>query len=507
MMEAERTRRRVLRSQFGALSRRQRRELRKSERRLFSDAYRDEQAERARVAREEKEAWRSRDFLPAGGESGAEALWTPHSFAAPEHRADSGILGLAYPFLADPGLGTKGTMIGRNLLGGSAFVYGPFDLYEARLISDPNIIISGKVGEGKSTLVKVLTSRAAAFGYRSYVPADVKGEWSGPARAIGGSAFEVGPGMLARINPLANPIRRPASISEEEWAITSRNRRAMLLESITERLLNRELGAMERSALGYALEQVERREREEPTLRHVVHELFHTEKDGDGRVPEGFGRMTEVTTHSREIGHALARLTSGALSGVLDQRSQGVQFDPSDPMVSVDVSRLRGSELLDVVMSCTSSWMESALMDGTDSRRFMIYDEGWRVFARPPLLRRMQEHWKVARNWGISNVLVMHGFGDLETAGDGGQASRAMAANLVNDSSTVISFRQSGKAVASAQNMLDLTDTASSLLTRLRKGQSLWRIGQRMSLVQVTRTQREAGIFDTDEAMVSNGAA
>ncbi len=54
---------------------------------------------------------------------------------------------------------------------------------------------------------------------------------------------------------------------------------------------------------------------------------------------------------------------------------------------------------------------------------------------------------------------------------------------------------------------LDLTDTASSLLTRLRRGQSLWRIGQRMSLVQVTRTQREAALFDTDEAMVSDGAA
>lgn len=506
-MEETTSKRHVLRSRFGELNRKDLRGVRKVERRLIIDAYKAETAERGRVAAQEKAAWRSKDFLPKAGEKGPAALRTPRSFAARPHRADSGILGLTYPFLADPGLGTKGTMIGRNLLGGSAFVYGPFDLYKLGIIADPNIIISGKVGEGKSTLVKVLTSRGAAFGNRSYVPADVKGEWTGPCRAIGGSAFEIGPGMGARINPLANPIRRPETISEQEWLVTSRNRRTMLLESITERLLNRELWAMERSALAYALAQVERREQHEPTLGQVVHELFNPEKNADDRVPEGFGRMTEVTAQSREVGHALARLTTGALGGVLDRRSEGAQFDPTAPMVSVDVSRLRGSELLDVVMSCTSSWMESALMDGTDSRRFMIYDEGWRVFARPPLLRRMQEHWKVARNWGISNVLVMHGFGDLETAGDGGEASRAMAANLVNDSSTVISFRQTGKAVAAAQNMLDLTDTASSLLTRLRRGQSLWRIGQRMSLVQVTRTQREAALFDTDERMVGNGAA
>lgn len=506
-MDEERSTRRVLRSRFGDLSRKDLREIKRAERKLVSDHHREVGQQRALVAQQEKAAWKSRDYLPDAGEDGPNALRTPHGFVAPTHRADSGILGLTYPFLADPGLGTKGTMIGRNLLGGSAFVYSPFELYNADVISDPNIIISGKVGEGKSTVVKCLASRGAAFGHRSYVPADVKGEWSGPAESIGGSAFRIGPGMLARINPLANPISRPPSVSEEEWVVTSRNRRILLLEAITERLLNRELLPMENSALAYALEQVERREQMEPTLAEVVHELFHPEKNGDGLVPEGFTRMTEVASASREVGHALSRLTTGALSGVLDRRSEGVQFDPKDPMVSVDVSRLRGSALLDVVMTCTSSWMESALMDGTDSKRFMIYDEGWRVFARPPLLRRMQEHWKVARNWGISNVLVMHGFGDLETAGDGGQASRAMAANLVNDSSTVISFRQSGKAVTAAQDMLDLTDTASGLLGRLRKGQALWRIGQRMSLVQVTRTPREAGLFDTDERMVGDGAA
>ena len=208
-MVEERSRRRVLRARFGVLSKQERRELRKAERGLVADAYKQEAAERSLIAAQERAAWKSRDYLPKAGEDGAAALWTPRSFVAPTHRADSGILGMTYPFLADPGLGTKGTMVGRNMLGGSAFVYGPFDLYDLGIISDPNIIVSGKVGEGKFTLIKVLTSRGAAFAVRSYVPADVKGEWTDPCRSIGGSAFELGPGMLARINPLANPIPRP----------------------------------------------------------------------------------------------------------------------------------------------------------------------------------------------------------------------------------------------------------------------------------------------------------
>lgn len=506
-MIEEKTTRRVLASSWGEEDRRARAERRKASRALIAQAHRREAERQKERARAERAAWHSRDFLPDHGEKGKAALWTPVPFEAPSHRASTGILAAAYPFLADPGLGTKGILMGRNLLGGTPFVFDPFTLYALRIISDPNIIISGKVGEGKSTLMKCLMSRGAVFGYKSYVPADVKNEWSKVVREYGGSAFEIGPGMTARINPLEMPIKRPASISEQEWETITRNRRYLLLEAIVERLEPKPLESMEKSALRYALEQVYRRKWENPTLGTVVHELFHPEKDADDRVPEGFSRMTEVAAESRRVGHALAQLTTGALGGVLDRESRGVSFDPSAAGVSIDVSRLQGNALLDVVMTCTSSWMEAALRDGTDSKRFMLYDEGWRTFARPSLLRRMQEHWKVARNWGISNILTMHGFGDLETAGDGGVAARAMAANLVSDSATVISFRQSGRAVDAAQSMLDLTDTAGSLLPRLHKGQALWRVGQQMAMVQVTRTQREAGMFDTDDRMASNAAA
>ena len=507
-MSERRVRRRVVSSSWGEETRQSRWQRRRDERELLKVAAAEEAVARVESARAEKAAWKSADYLPDSGERGPAALWTPKDFVAPSHRASTGILSTAYPFLADPGLGTSGMLMGRNLLGGTPFVFDPFALYKSKVINDPNIIISGKIGEGKSTLMKCLMSRGSIFGYRAYVPADVKGEWNEPIRRVGGAAFELGRGMGARINPLEQPIKRPASIPVEKWDEICRSRRYELLEAIIERLESRGLEGVEKSALRYALEQVYRRHWEEPTLSHVVHELFHPEKSADGNLPEGFRSLEDVSRASYRAGHALAELTDPtALGGVLDQPSRGVQFDQSSAGVSVDVSRLEGNKLLDIVMTCTSTWMEAALRDGTDSQRFMLYDEGWRTFARPALLRRMQEHWKVSRNWGISNILTMHGFGDLETAGDGGQASRAIAANLVSDSATVVSFRQSGRAVDSAQSMLDLTDTAGSLLSRLHKGQTLWRVGQQMAMVQITRTTREAKVFDTDERMAGNAAA
>jgi len=507
-MAQERTKRYVGSTTFGELTRKERREIQRAERSLLAEARKREADERVSAARAEKAAWRSKDYLPATGEPGPAGLWTPRPYKAIPHRASTGILGAAYPYLADPGFGAQGMMLGQNRLGGSAFVYDPFVLYKQGIISDPNIIAAGKVGSGKSTLMKALTWRGAVFGYRTYVPADVKGEWTLPIQRMGGQAFELGPGMLARINPLEIPIKRPAGMSDEVWRELSWKRRFLLLETITERLMDegRTLRAQERTALQYALTQVLRNEDMKPTLGHVVKELWHPREDEGGRVPDGFSSMEELRADSREVGHALARLTQGAMAGVLDRPSHGVEFDQSAPGISIDVSRLEGNDLLDVVMACTSSWMESALRDGTDSQRFMVYDEGWRVFSRPSLLRRMQENWKVSRAWGISNVLVFHGFGDLNTAGDGGDASRTMARNLVNDSATVISFRQTGEAVDAAQDTLDLTDTTRGLLPKLRKGQSVWRIGERMSLVQVSRTAREAAMFDTDERMTGAAA-
>ncbi|HEY2309142.1 MAG TPA: ATP-binding protein, partial [Streptosporangiaceae bacterium] len=74
------------------------------------------------------------------------------------------------------------------------------------------------------------------------------------------------------------------------------------------------------------------------------------------------------------------------------------RFDPGLPMVALDLSRIQGSDpLIGLVMTCASAWMEAALADPGGGRRYVIYDEAWRLLRQPALLARMQSQWKLSR--------------------------------------------------------------------------------------------------------------
>ena len=58
----------------------------------------------------------------------------------PAHQLTTRHLGAAYPLLTEAGLGHKGVLVGRDMLGGS-FVHDPFELYAAGVLSNPNMIV------------------------------------------------------------------------------------------------------------------------------------------------------------------------------------------------------------------------------------------------------------------------------------------------------------------------------------------------------------------------------
>ena len=112
------------------------------------------------------------------------------------HRATTDVLGRAYPFLAEAGLGSDGVFIGSDSWSSAAFVYDPWTLYEQGVLTNPNQLLAGVIGKGKSMLAKSLATRSIAFGRKVYVPGDPKGEWSVVCRAVGGRVIELG-GTLA----------------------------------------------------------------------------------------------------------------------------------------------------------------------------------------------------------------------------------------------------------------------------------------------------------------------
>ena len=124
----------------------------------------------------------------------------------PAHQVTTRNLGAAYPFIAEAGLGRRGVVIGDDLLGGS-FVFDPFELYAAGVVSNPNMVVFGQIGRGKSAFVKTFLWRQAVFGRRAWV-VDPKGEYGDLADAWGVRPVALRPGGAIRLEPARPGSRR-----------------------------------------------------------------------------------------------------------------------------------------------------------------------------------------------------------------------------------------------------------------------------------------------------------
>ena len=475
--QGERRRHRKARQKAAAQVETEARQVRKDDAKAKWDA---EQAER-----------RATTYLPASGEPGPAGLRTPGGFRLPKHQDTSATLAGQYPFLAEGGLGSDGVFVGQDLYSGGSFVYDPWVLYQRGLITAPNVVLAGIVGSGKSSLAKSLYTRSLPFGRRVYVPGDPKGEHTAVAEAVGGRAIILGHGLRNRLNPL-DEGHRPSSVSDIEWATQVASRRRDLIGALAETVLDRTLSPLEHTAIDLALRDAVR-SAEVPILPMVVDRVLapNPADDPDGRLTED-GRL---------VGHALRRLVAGDLQGLFDGPST-VRFDPSLPMVSLDLSRVaENSTLLSVLMTCSSAWMEAALSDPAGGQRWVIYDEAWRLMAYPSLLRRMDAQWRLARHFGIANMLVFHKLSDLDNVGDQGSAMRALASSLLANAETRIVYRQEADQLGSTALALGLTGTEQRLLPSLGTGQGLWRIKDRSFVVQHQLHPAELAAFDTTGRM------
>ncbi|QWC86877.1 ATP-binding protein [Nocardioidaceae bacterium] len=420
----------------------------------------------------------------------------------PFHRGTTANLQAAYPFVVESGLGSEGAYVGREVGSGTSFVFDPWHLYARQVLSNPNILLAGVLGRGKSSLAKTLAYRLAAFGVGIYVSADPKGEWAPVARALGVEPLTLGRGLASRINPL-DAGRRPSDLDDEGWVAEIRARRIGLLQALSETGLERRLRPVERNALVLALDETTRAHASPgrqavPILPDVVEVLMRPTEEMASLIGM---TASDLATQSRDATLELRRLVVGDLAGLFDgPTTHPLDFDA--PCQVVDTSRLSGDDTaIALLMSCASAWMETALTDPNSGHRLVVYDEAWRMMRIPALVRRMQSHWKLSRAWGISNMAVVHRLSDLGAVGDAGSEAVALARGLLADCSTRIVYAQESDQVGVTASSLGLTDVEAHLLNGFPVGRGLWKVGRRSFVVDHVLGPHEAALIDTDSRM------
>ena len=177
-------------------------------------------------------------------------------------------------------------------------------------------------------------------------------------------------------------------------------------------------------------------------------------------------------------------------------------------MVSLDLSRIQGSdELIALVMTCASAWMEAAMADPHAGPRWVIYDEAWRLLRQAALLGRMQAQWKLSRALGIANLMVIHRMSDLDAVGEADSRDRNLAAGLLADCSTKIVYAQEAGEARKTAATLGLPSAQAEQLPLLARGEGLWRVGEHAFVVRHLCTPGELAVFDTNQRMARGARA
>lgn len=402
----------------------------------------------------------------------------------PAHRASSATLAGAYPFLVPPSC-DLGVPVGQDALTGGLFCFDPWALYSSGALTNPNLLLAGVIGQGKSALAKSLAMRSITAGRSVYVPGDPKGEWAPVAQAVGGTVLRLGPGLPARLNPL-----------DAFDAANAHGSRIRLLAAVAALTIHRKLGAAEHDALDAALALAENR-RSTPTIGDVLQSLVSP--DTSSARADGV-RVQDRSADGLDLAHGLRRLVRGDLAGLFDGPSTD-RLDPHAPMLVLDLSRLGSDEdALALAMTCASAWLEAALLAST-AKRWVVYDEAWRVLRHVALVRRMQSQWKLSRAHGIANLMVLHRLSDLDAIGQHGSEARSLAQGLLADCSTRVIYRQESDQLSGAAGALGLTQPERDLLPVLPRGTGLWKMPHRTHVVHHVLHPAEVDVVDTDAAM------
>jgi type IV secretory pathway VirB4 component len=364
----------------------------------------------------------------------------------------------------DAGTGLEGSSLGESQYG-SSFVLDPFDAYASGLVSNPNVIVAGSIGAGKSTVVKMQLERSLRRGRRAVV-IDPKGEYRELAALHGAS---------------------PIALGRDGWCdpfSTSDREGRSLLRALLASAQGSPLSGDQHFALDEAWQRLAT-----PRPTRVLWSLLESLKR----------HLDAPTTDSRRsLALLLYRFIYGDLAGLFDGASEPLRF--SGDLVVLDLSSQWSSSSLPVaVLSAVAAAQQ--VVGRAGELGHLVIDEAWALLSDAEALRWLQGSWKLARARGLSHVLVLHRWSDVASAGDIGSAQRERAQGLLRECETAWLFREPPDEARDMARALGLSTHEERYLTALPKGVALVRYGAHRSIVRVRPDESDQRFIDTDAAM------
>lgn len=466
----------------------------------------------------------------------AAAGWSAVPAPLATFRMTSEQVGGVWPLIPAEGLPPTGALVGIDWQSGGAFYCDPigWTLHNTAGVTNPNVMVFGAPGRGKSSTVKTIALRLMAYGYRTLILGDVKDEYEGLCRALGVSPHVVGPGLPARINPLDfGPLGRDWTHLDRQEAA----RRAAVVFARWLQLLRGLVGSQKvpfgptaETAVGQVLRDLTGYTAGATALTEItIPQVWQALCDPTPQLVSGcrYRSRQHFLDDTRAARDALGALVHGHLGGLFDAPTT-VDVDWRAPIQSLSLSRLEplGDEAVGIALMALNSWGRAMtdVPDGparpagqTDRRtdlRVVVRDEAWKQMRLgEQAVASLDADLRLSRRDGAVQIVVAHKPSDMLTVGDAGSATVAIAKEMLHLCSTKVLLGQDEAIGEELSGLLGLTPMASGIVTGWAtggRGRALWVVGNRMFQVSSVLTASEAALTDTNTAIgstVRTGAA
>ena len=400
-----------------------------------------------------------------------------------------------YPFTSFEMSDENGIMLGVNKHNNSLVIV---DIFNSKVYKNANMAILGTSGAGKTFTMQLMALRMRRKGTQVFIISPLKGhEFLRACKNIGGEFITISPASKQCINIME--IRR---VDQTANAIIDGviNENSILAKKIQQlhiffSLLIPDMSHEEKQLLDETLIRAYAKK----GITHDNDTLIDPKNPGQYREMPLLGDVYDLlieTPETKRMGNILNRLVHGSAKTF----NQPTNVDLSNPYTVLDISELTG-DLLTVGMFVALDFVWDKAKEDRTKEKAIFIDEIWELLGAGSNAMAAEfclEIFKIIRGYGGSAVCATQDISDF-FALDGGKYGKG----IINNAKTKIVLNLEDDEALRVQDVLKLTDTEITNITRFERGNGLISTNSNHITVEFKASPLEKQLITTDRYELS----
>ena len=370
------------------------------------------------------------------------------------------------------------------------------DQFNRRRVNNQHIFIAGETGAGKTTTLMLIALRARVKQMPVYIIAPEKqDEYKRITNAIGGQFIDISAGSPDRINimeifPVDESSRDKIAFidGEEDSGESSYLIRKVSTLSDFFALHIQNITSTEKFDLEEAIIETYRKKgitSDNSSLWADKERTHYKKMPIISDLIEELNRRPDTT----RIAKTLGLLTKG--NGEHFNGQTNVDINNSFVVIGLQHN---SEDMLGLSIFMAMDFCQSKIMEDRTRNKFFIIDESWKLLMNPIAASRLMASSKLLRAYSAALVLGTQSLSDV-LAYEGGKYGLA----VLNSCATKILMTMKEKDAQIVQDMIDLSESEVSNVTKFKAGQGLLLAGEVRMYLRMMPSETEKLLTFTDK--------